>query len=66
MNTSEKILEYLKPLPLHKTTISKIAFSLGVSSVGVAKSVRDLEIAGKLRVVDRKRGDWTIYEVLSV
>ena len=66
MNTREKVYHHLKSLPPHKTTIPEIAFKLQVSRDGVAKAVRDLEISGRLKVMDRKMGDWTIYEALNV
>jgi predicted transcriptional regulator len=65
MTTRDKIIEYLRPLPPHKTTIPEIAFKLGVSRVGVATSVRELEMAGRLKIADRKKGRWTIYQVLE-
>jgi len=65
MNTREKVFEYLKPLPPHKTTIPEIAFKLGLSRDGVAKAVRELEICGRLKIADRKWGDYTVYKIVN-
>ena len=64
MSTREKLFEYLKSNPPFKTTIPELAFKIGVSRDGIAKSVRDLEIAGRIRIADRKWGDYTVYEVV--
>lgn len=64
MSTREKLFEHLKSNPPFKTTISELAFTLKVSRDGIAKAVRDLEIAGRIRIADRKWGDYTVYEVV--
>jgi hypothetical protein len=64
MSTREKLFDYLNSRPCFKTTIPELAFKIGVSRDGVAKAVRDLEIAGRIKIVERKWGDYTIYGVV--